>query len=891
MSCWMMLEMKRVVLLLSVVLLTCAAPVTSRVKQFRGTPGSDIIITAPAGFGQPNENGQSTVTVSLRDENTKISVDVVSFIFSVSSEELSTSKLGEINGGFSDEGTQNNGAGPGRTEEKNNPDSDGEVSEEGFEPTAGPEVRNSDEEFDNREEETPNPRDDKSNEDQSDTRVNSEESDPDHPKVFEMSTTSDTSSLQEDSNESDSGSEQQKTKVHTDSTETSALRYLPGQLSGLKVLASTLIHAESISAEANGKGTVPRSDISSVEDQSVPTNSEPMLGPFQTASSLSSSLEDETDDEYKKSVTDPTPSKTPSHKSGPESVVYTEVVKKNEGSPTPFFSGSDFEYVNDDWQYDPRYYDPYRNHPEYAAGYDPYGAGYDPYGAGYDPYGVGYDPYGAGYDPYQAGYDPYQAGYDPYGGGYDPYRAGYDPYGAGYDPYGKRYDPYQAGYDNQDPYHETESKDPRHDVEQETTPTVYSVEENESHPTEISNNQDNSHSEEQSLSPSSSPSSTPVSLPEGSENMDSADNIPSEEPSNSSSIETSREMGLRPSNSPPDPAVSNSEEGTKTRADAVGKKMAATGSSSSEESVETTDSEQESQNTMDQPGNKGTPDPSSHMSLLQVIQKVNNEEEPQSQSNVDLIPTFSSEEDDPLINTIEHVMALAFNGGSNEEGTVVGTNPDSTPSDNIISENNQNEESFSNDSATASPGISSEVTPESVDLTTESPKFDSDLVLTSDSFVSNEDASSENTTPNPSASPHITTQSSGGLADNAEANANGNTANDSGESQESQIITTSTVFPIASQPSHLQNSENSSDEENTQDRKSNQGIISQFPVETPAKIIAANLWTSFLQALNVPIYNRSGKSVQKNVRRPQSTRRYHQRSNRRQKADSSEESK
>ncbi|MCI4387854.1 hypothetical protein PGIGA_G00079240 [Pangasianodon gigas] len=882
----MMLEMKQAVLLLSVVLLSCAAPlhennelsssqesqVTSRVTQFRGTPGSDIIITAPAGFGKPNEKGQSTVTVSLRDENTNVSIDVVSFIFSVS-----------------------------KSEEKNITDNDGEASEEEFDPTEGPEVLNSDEELDKSEEETPNPRDDKSDEDQirstssqSDSRVDSEESDPDHPKVFETTTTSDTSSLQEDSNESDSGSEHQKTKVHTDqsdSGEPSVLHYLPGQLTGLRsALASTLIHEETTSAKANGKGTDPRSDISSVEGQTVPTNSEPMLGPFQTASALSSSSEEETDDECKNSITDPTLSKTPSLNSGPESMVNTEVVKKNEGPPTPFFSGSDFypEYVNDDWQYDPRYYDPYRNHP-----------GYDPYGAGYDPYGAGYDPYQAGYDPYQPGYDPYQAGYDPYGEVYDPYRAGYDPYGAGYDPYGTRYDPYQAGYDNQDPYRETKGEDPRQDVAQETTP-AYSVEENESRPTETSNNQDNSHSEEQPQSPSISPSSTPVSLPEGSENTDSAHNMPSEEPSNSSSIETSRETaGLQPSkgpndsNSPPDPAGSNSEEGTGTRADAVRKKMAATGSSSSEESVETTDSEQESQNPMDQPGNHGTQSPAIQTSVVQVnhnIQEVHNEKEPQSQSPVDLIPAFSSEEDDPLVNTIERIMALAFKGGSNEEGTVVGTNPDSTPSDNT-SENNQNEESFSNESATDSPGISAEVTRESVELTTESPTFDSESVPTSDSLTSNEDASSENTTPNPSASLHVTTQSSGELDNSADANANANTANDSEESRESQIFTPSTVLPIASQTSHVQHTENSSDEENTQDRKSNQGIISQFPVETPAKIIAAKLWTSFLQALKVPMASQSGQSVQKNVRRQQSTRRYHQRSNRRQKANSSEESK
>ncbi|XP_058265370.1 protein SON-like [Hemibagrus wyckioides] len=894
----MMLEMKRVVLLLSVVLLTCAAPlhqnnelsssqesqVTSRVTQFRGNSGSDIIIKAPAGFGKPNEKGQSTVTVSLRDENTNVSIDVVSFIFSVNSEEMSDAEVGESNGGFSDEGVQDINAGP----EEKIIDNDEEMSEEGFDPTAGPEVLNGDKDLDKSEEETPDPKDNKSGEDQihstssqSETRVDSEVSDQEHSNVFETTATSDTSSKQEDSNES----EHQKTK--SNSAEPSA-QHLSGQLTSLRlVLASSFVDQETTSSEANAKGTNSKLDISSVEGQTVPTISESMLGPFQKASELSSSSEEKTDDEYKNSVADPTPSKSPSLNSHPESMVNTKIMKKNDALLAPLFSGSDVypEYVND-WQYDPRYYDLYRNHPGYAAGYDPYGAGYDPYAAGYDPYAAGYDPYQAGYDPYGAGYDPYQAGYDPYGEGYDPYRAGYDPYGAGYDPYGAGYDPYQAGYDNQDPYHKTESEDPRHAVEQETT--AYSVEENESRPTEISNIQDNSYSEEQPQSPSISPSSTPVSLPEGSEN------IPSEQPSNSSSIETSREMQLLPSkgandfNGPPDPAVSDSEEGTETGADAVGKKMAATGSFSSEESAETTDSEQDSQNPMDQPAKQGTPDPaiqtSSHMSVVQLspdIQEAHNEEEPQSQSPVALIPAFSSEEDEPLANTIEHIMALAFSSETNEEGK----NPDSTRLDNTFSKNNQNEESYSNESATDSPRISAEVTREPVHLTTESPPFDSESAPTSDSLVSNEDASSEKITPNPSTNLHIT-QSSGGLVE-----ANANNAKDSEESQESQIFTSSTAFPIASQPAQEQYTENSSDEENTQDRKSNQGIISQFPVETSAKIIATNLWTSFLQALKVPIANPSRQAFQKNARRPQSTRRYHQRSNRRQKANSSEESK
>ncbi|GAA6069151.1 dentin sialophosphoprotein [Tachysurus ichikawai] len=844
-----MLEMKRGVLLLSVVLLTCAAPlhqnnessssqesqVTSRViTQFRG---SDIIIKAPAGFGKPNEKGQSTVTVSLRDENTNVSINIVSFIFSVSSEEMSNAEVDENNEGFNDERLQHNGEGP---EEKNNTDNDREMSKEGCDPT---DLLHSDNELDKSEEETPNPRDYKSNEDQiHSTRVDSEQSDPDHPKVFE---TTATSSMQEDSNEL----EHQQPKAHTDRAEPSVQQYLPSQHTGLRLaLASSLIHHETSSSEANDEGADSRSDINSVEGQTVPTISESISGPFQKASELSSSSEEERDVERKNSVTDSTPSKSPRLYSHPESRLNTEIVKKNVAPPAPLFSGSDIypEYVND-WQYDPRYYELYRNHPGYAAEYDPYGAGYDPHGAGYDPYGAGYDPYGAGYDPYQAGYDPYQAGYDPYGAGYDPYQAGYDPY--------------QAGYDNQDPYHKTESEDPRHGVEQETTP-AYSVEENESHPTEISNIQDNSYSEEQPQSPSISPSSTPVSLPEGSENMDFVRNIPSEEPSNSTSIETSREMELQ---------------------------MATTGSFSSEESVETTDSD--SQNPMNQPRNQTISDPEvqtpSLMSVVQLspnIQEAHNKDEPQSQSPVDLIPAFSSEEDDPLVNPIKHIMALAFIGRSNVEGT----NPDSSQSDNTISKNNQNEELFSNESATDIQGISAELTRESVHLTTESPPLESESAPTSDSLVSNEHTSSEKITPNPSTNLHIT-QSSGGLFSSAEAN--DNTANNSEESEESQIFTSSTAVPIASQPSQVQHTENSSDEENTPDRKSNQALIRQFPVATPVKTIATNLWTSFLQALKFPLANQGGQAVQKNVRRPQSTRRYHQRGNRRQKASSSEESK
>ncbi|KAF7696357.1 hypothetical protein HF521_006451 [Silurus meridionalis] len=829
--------------------------VASRVIQFNETPGSDIIIRAPAGFGKPNPNGQSTVTVSLRDENTNISVDVVRFIFSLSIDDTSHVELDEDDGGLSDEGMQDSESGPGDTgEEKNNPDDDGEASEEEFDPTAGPELTNSNKA-------TPNPQDDQSDEDQSpstssqsDTRVTYEESDTNPLKDFETITTSDTSSLeQENVNESDFGSELQKSKVHTDqsdSTEPSDLHLL-GKLTNIKsARAFTLIHEETTSAEANSKGTDPRSDISSVEYQTVPTSSKAMIELFPIASAISSSSEKETDAEHKKNVTD-----TTRLNSGVESTV-----KKPEVPPTPFFSGSDIypEYVNDEWQNDPRYYDPYRNHPAYA-GYDPYGAGYDPYGAGYDPYGAGYDPYAGGYDPYQAGYDPYQGGYDPYGESYDPYRAGYDPYSqsydpyrAGYDPYGTSYDPYQKGYDKQDPYHETEREDPRHDVEQKTTP-AYSIEENESRPTEISNNQVNSQSEEQPQSTFISPSSLPGSLPEGSEN-----NIPLEEPSNSSSVEISREMEVQPSNKLPDPAVPSSEEGHWTTHNAMNKR---TGSSSSEESAENTDSEQESQDPMDQPEIQENPSPaiqmSSNVPVVQVshnLHRVQPEEEFQSRSPADLIPSFSSEEDDPLFNTIEHIMALAFNERSNDAAK----NLNSTPSDNTISENNQNEESFSNESATESPGISAEVTQESVDLTT----FYRESVP-----IREEDAFSENTTPNPNANLHITTQSSEPLDNSIEANANANTGNDSEESQESQIFTPSTTSRIANQPGHIQNTENSSDEENTRDRKSNRGIISQFPVETPAKILATNLWTSFLQALNLPVANQSGQSAWKHVQR------------------------
>ncbi|XP_053338360.1 uncharacterized protein LOC128510243 [Clarias gariepinus] len=882
----MMLEMKRVVLLFCLVLLTCAAPlhqnnelstsqepqVTSRLIHYRGTSGNDIIITTPAGFGKPNKNGKSIVTVSLRDENTKVSVDVVSFIFSVSSEELSKAELGE-----SGEGTQANGAGAGRNGEENNTDKDGDLSEEGLESTARPEVLNSDEELDKSEEETPNQEDNMSEDlkhrgSHPDTRDDAKELDPDHPNIFKPKIASDISSLEENSNESHLGSEHQRTEIHSQTL---------GQLSGFRSThTSTIIHEESTSVDASGKVTDPRIYMSPVEVQTVPTTSEPMLGPLHTDSALSSSLEEETGDEYKNSIPDSTSSKTPKLNSGPESMGNTEVVKNNRGPPTPSFSGSDFdpEYVNDEWLYDPRYYDPYNSHP----GYDPYGAGYDPYRAGYDPYGAGYDPYGAGYDPYQAGYDPYGAGYDPYQAGYDPYQAGYDPYQAGYDPYSKGYDPYR----------ETESEDPRYDVEQKTTP-AYLVEENRSHPTETSNNQENSHSEEQPQGTSISPLSTPVSLPE----VDSTQTIPSEEPSNSSSIETSRETGPQPSKGPNDTnSLSDSiEEGTDTTAGAWGKKKAATGSSSSEESAETSDSEQESQNLMDQPGNQGTPDPaiqtSPHMSVVQVghdIQEIHNEEGPQSQSPVDLMPAFSSEENDPLVNTVKHIMGLKFNGGANEEGTFAVAEEGTVPSDNTISKNNQNEEYLSNESATDSPGISAH---ESVDLTSQSPALDSESVPTSDSLVSSEGASSETSTPIPSANLHTTTQNSEGLDNSAEANANSNTAYDSEESQESQLFVPSTVIPIANQPGHVQHTDHSSDEENTRDGKSNQGIIGQFAVKTPTKILATNLWTSFLQALNVPIANQSRLSVQKNVQRPQSTRRYHQRNNRRQKSNSSEESK
>ncbi|XP_036448005.1 dentin sialophosphoprotein-like [Colossoma macropomum] len=891
------------------------------------TSESDIIVRAPADFGRPNENGRSAVTVSLRDENTNVSVDVLTFVFTTESVDGRSSAADESSG-LGDEGMQADESTMTRlgvTDEKNSRSDivDGENkmgfdSSESSPNTSAIEDKvntasviyppdqvttyfNSIEALQKEMDELSDdiqadeafiavPHSGKAREERSGVASNGEAKQASEssmsPKPFYatdhrfdlnsevtyqdnstvLDSTESNSSLEDidASNPTDSGSDNHYNSPtedqtlskslddpQSDSVELStilitALHSLLGDLTGLRSIPAPLnlqsltSREDTASREAKGKGAEPGSD--SIDNQNVHSHSSPTSGSwtFQTVSPISSSSEEEEGDEDKSSVTDATPSHTVSPVPSPEPMV----VKK--GPPKSFSSGP--IYVNDGWP---------------ASDYS---------------------------------------------NSLNDFRHHYAEY--------EEWDHTDNSIKSHHPgtptdtntYHETDEQDLEQGPTEENSP-AYSGEatENKDLPTEVSRSEDNSQDEEQLEMVSGSPASR--------------------EDVNSSSSETSRETAKQlpkaPEASPTGagPTLSNSQESTETS-----EKGAITVSSSSEESVEmdSVDDQSlapvgsnstESQNktdTPDWPGKQLAPDTDAQL-VVQVSPDIQAATASDRQGKpVDLTPGSSSEEElDPVSTGVifsraptsseEQVSRANVDNSteivstSNEEDANSSLNP-AIPG-NSSSEDNPNEESFSNET-TDSPGTSVESTPEltlsheSLDITTEHPTVNSESVSISASLVSDEDLSSEISTPSPSADPQI----SGGSANSAglaAVDANANDANNSEESQESQDLTSSTVPPVASSPSRAPRTEKSSEEDDKQDRKSDQVMASRFhsnprPTATPQET-AANPWTAFLQALKTHVTNRSVQHADHKGQRSWSNYGHH--SNRGKKSSSSEESK
>ncbi|XP_017541376.1 mucin-17-like isoform X1 [Pygocentrus nattereri] len=429
-------------------------------------------------------------------------------------------------------------------------------------------------------------------------------------------------------------------------------------------------------------------------------------------------------------------------------------------------------------------------------------------------------------------------------------------------------------------YPKTDEQDLEQGPTEESSP-AYSEEatENEDLPTEVSKSEDNSQDEEQLEMASGSPASR--------------------EDVNSSSSETSRETALQipkaPEASPTGagPTLSNSQESIETMEDVGSETGAVTMSSSSEESVEMDSLDDQSS----APVRSNSKDSQNQTDwqlahtdaqlVVQVTPDIQAASAAEGQGKpVDLTPGSSSEEElDPIstgmifshapMSSEEQVFRANIDNRteiistSNEEEANVRLNL-AVPG-NSSSEDSPNEESLSAESTTDSPGTSVESTPEltlsheSLDVTTEHPTVISESVSVSVSHVGDEDLSSE--IPSPSA--------------------------DSEESPESQGLTSSTVPPVARNPSRALQTEKSSEEDDIQDMRSDQVMTRRFhsnprPTAMPQET-AANPWTAFLQALRAHVTNQSVQHADHKGQRSWSNYGHH--SNRGKKASSSEESK
>ncbi|KAL6484046.1 hypothetical protein MHYP_G00089190 [Metynnis hypsauchen] len=428
-------------------------------------------------------------------------------------------------------------------------------------------------------------------------------------------------------------------------------------------------------------------------------------------------------------------------------------------------------------------------------------------------------------------------------------------------------------------YPETDEQDLEQGPTEEGSP-AYSGEatENEDLPTEVSRSEDNSQDEEQLEMASGSPASR--------------------EDVNSSSSETSRETALQlpkaPEASPTGagPTLSNSQESTETTVDVGSEKGELTMSSSSEERVEMDSVDDQSlapvgsnsKETQNQTDWQLAHDTDAQL-VVQFSPDIWAAAASEGQGKpVDLTPGSSSEEElDPIsagvifsrasISSEKQVFRANIDSRteilsmSDEEEANVSLNLPGNSS----SEDKPNEESLSDESTTDSPGTGVESTPEltlsheSLDVTTEHPTVNSESVFVSVSLVSDEDLSSE--IPSPSA--------------------------DSKESPESQDLTSSTVPPVASNPSRALQAKKSSEEDDIQDRRSDQVMTGRFhsnprPTATPQET-AAHPWMAFLQALRAHVTNQSTQHADHKGQRSWSNYGHH--SNRGKKASSSEESK
>ncbi|XP_022518197.2 uncharacterized protein LOC111188721 [Astyanax mexicanus] len=921
-----------------------SAETDQQVTPTSHAPGSDIIIRAPADFGQPNENGTSAVTVSIRDENTNASVDVLTFIFNTE-DDAGRSSAAEESSGFGDEGMQADE--PSITQRditdeqslddvfKANinlkddvPESIDNLNEGGYQTpdspigdksnsTSGKDIANQQTIDFNSDEALQSKVDDLKNDIQADEAFiasldvaksieestsegkqasthpetvystdhglgsNSEETGQIKSQVESHKSNHGTNPL----NTHDSGSESQPTHLPEGETMSESLddpqsqskelsitlttvfRYLLGDLIGLRSVPAPLkpqsIGAlmtsmeETTSTEAKEKGTDPGLYLSSKDKHKVRTNSGPTISPwvFNEVSPLIYSSEEQEDHDVFLGTDATLSSPVPS----PEPLPNPQNAKKD--SPKSFSSGP--VYVNDGWPAvdysnslnDFRHYHKYGYKPEYRNG---------------------------------------------------------------------QWENHEDTDTNT--YHETAE----HDTAYENTP-AYSLEaaEIQSFPTEDPKTQDNLHNKDH-------PEFTPDFAASREDVISSSSEI---------SKETTRFQIPRATDVPPTdaaPVMSNSLESTETTVGPDNEKDALTVSSSSEELEPLVDSKEQSlatvgSNSQEIQTQTDTPDwlekglihdsgvqqlELPHISVVQLSHHLQKQGKEESSLFVDLTPESSSKEELdqvsstdapglifsilPPMSSEEQVSSAIIsrstsqpllrpvdNSESNEEDVNASLNHvrlQPAPLGNFSSENDQNEESFSNESSTDSPAISAESPSQStlrhesflLQYITQHPEsaFANDLI------VSDEDLSSEISTPNPSIGPEITSQT----------NVAKTRSEESEESQEPSLFTLRP--PVAINPSQAPNTKKSSEENVKMDHVANDHLRSNLmPTATSPKEEEANPWATFLQSLKAHMTPWRAEHGEQKVQRPWNkygNRRHsgqHIRSNKGQKASSSEESK
>lgn len=262
-----------------------------------------------------------------------------------------------------------------------------------------------------------------------------------------------------------------------------------------------------------------------------------------------------------------------------------------------------------------------------------------------------------------------------------------------------------------------------------------------------------------------------------------------------------------------------------------------------------------------------------HGKLVDLIPGSSSEEESgpiSSTDTADAIPTSSEDQVSPE-NMGGRTQTLS---GSSEDvnASLIPARQEPTLSGNSSPED---QELFSNEAASDSPGVSVELTPETASVLLQTigrPEVSSESISGRDPLASDEDLSDEISAPDPTTGLQVTSGSSGGLTDSslsavADVNANANDANESPESLESQYLTSPTDLPLASSPSQAPYPEQSSEENNRWYGESATGRFHSNPVPAARPLeAAANPWTAFLQALKATGW-REGHDYHK-VQRP-----------------------